>query len=263
MKKIIALSLLAALIAPVAALAADVEVSADVLSAYMSRGATLNDEAVFQPDLYVAMPYGFDFELWATMDLTDNDKSCAPDTKGRWSEFDFILGWNAILPEDSPIGLRIYSTYYTYPQDTYDNDYDAGLALSGNCILNPTVTLIHECEKGDNIRVDFAVSHTFDLSAILEALTLKIKAETTFGTDKWMSYKYDIVDEDGTSRNDADAGFNDIQAKATLGYSLTDAWSIALVGGYGTLLGDARDAAKITGDKKELAYGGINTAYSF
>ena len=263
MKKIIVLSLLAALIAPVAALAADVEVSADVLSAYMSRGETLNDEPVFQPDLYVAMPYGFDFELWATMDLTDNDKSCAPDTKGRWSEFDFILGWNAILPEDSPIGLRVFSTYYTYPQDTCDNDYDAGVSVSGNCILEPTLTFLHECEKGDNIRFDFSVAHTFDLSAILEALTLKLQAETTFGTDKWMSYKWDVADEDGTSLNKADAGFNDIQAKATLGYSLTDNWSIALVGGYGTLLGDARDGAEAQGKKKECGFGGINTAYSF
>ncbi|MBQ7252395.1 MAG: MipA/OmpV family protein [Kiritimatiellae bacterium] len=266
MKKIIAISLLAALIAPLAAFAdddaLDVTVSADILSAYLSRGATLNDEAVFQPDLYVAMPYGFDFELWATMDLTDNDKSCAPDTKGRWSEFDFILGWNALLPEDSPIGLRVFSTFYTYPQVEDDDDYDAGLTVSGNCILNPTVTVIHECDKSGDIRFDASVSHEFDLSQVLDALTLGLKAETTFGTKKWMR-QYDIVDEDGNVAEKADAGFNDVMLKATLGYQLTDAWSIALVGGYGTLLGDARDAAKDSGEKKDCGFGGFNTSYTF
>lgn len=262
MKKIIAICLLAALIVPVAALAAEVEVSADLLSAYLSRGETCNNEPVFQPDVAITMPYGFDFEIWATMDLTDNEKSCAPNTKGRWSEFDFILGWNAILPEDFPIGLRVFSTYYTYPQDTEDDDYDAGVEISGNCILNPTLTVIHECDKSGDIRFDFAVSHEFDLSDVLESLSLELGAETTFGTKKWMR-QYDIVDEDDNVLEKADAGFTDIQVSASLGYSLTDDWSISLVGGYGWLLDDARDAAKDAGDKKAYGWGGVSTSYAF
>jgi len=263
MKKIIAAALLAALVLPASALAADVTVAADVLSAYMSRGSTCNDEPVFQPDIAFDMPLGFDFELWATMDLTDNEESCAPKTQGRWSEFDFILGWSAPLPEDCPLGLRVFSTYYTYPQDTADNDYDAGLELSADCILNPTLAFIHECDHGDDIRFDLSVSHEFDLSQVLEALTLELGGETTFGTKGWMS-QYDVIDEETeVTTKKADAGFNDIMVSASLGYALTDAWNVSLVGGYGWLLGDAKDSAKDNGEKENYGYAGLNTSYTF
>ena len=79
MKKMIALLILAALAAtPVAALAADAFVYADVLSAYVYNGQVGNDEAVFQPGLDVAGPLGLGYSLWANMDLTDSERSGRP-----------------------------------------------------------------------------------------------------------------------------------------------------------------------------------------
>ena len=240
-----------------------VEVSADVFSAYVSRGTVWNDEPVFQPNLYVEMPAGFDFNLWATMDLTDSDKSCAPDTQGRWSEFDFTLGWNVLLPEDCPVGVWVGSTYYTYPQDTTDDDYDAAVKLTVDCILNPWIRLVHECDKSDNVRVDIGVSHEF---ALADALSLGLSAESTFGFDGWMNrWNRDGDDEAGIKGVEGgDAGFADIMVMASLGWQITDNWSAALKGGYSTLINDdARDAAKYDDIKRDIFYGGVSTAFSF
>ena len=238
-----------------------VEVSADVFSAYVSRGTVCNDEPVFQPNLYVEMPAGFDFNLWATMDMTDNDKSCAPDTKGRWSEFDFTLGWNAILPEDCPVALWVGSTFYTYPQFEDDKDYDAAIKLSGNCILSPWIRLVHECDKSDDVRIDFGVSHSIDLA---DALSLGLSAECTYGTDGWMEkWSRDGSDEiEGVEGGDA--GLVDVMVMASLGWQITDNWSAALKGGYSTYIDDQpRDAADYDGIKKDIFYGGVSTAFSF
>lgn len=242
-----------------------VEVSADVFSAYVSRGNVWNDEAVFQPNLYVEMPAGFDFNLWATMDLTDSDKSCAPDTQGRWSEFDFTLGWNVLLPENCPIGLWVGSTFYTYPQFEDDDDYDAAVKLTLDWdILNPWIRVVHECDKSDDVRVDVGISHEF---ALVDALTLGLSAESTFGCDQWMRQKWDREGdvEAGIKGVDAgDAGFVDIMVMASLGWQITDSWSAALKGGYSTLINDdARDAAKYDDIKRDIFYGGVSTAFSF
>lgn len=240
-----------------------VEVSADVFSAYVSRGTVWNDEPVFQPNLYVEMPAGFDFNLWATMDMTDSDKSCAPDTKGRWSEFDFTLGWNAILPEDCPVSLWVGSTFYTYPQFEDDDDYDAAVKLSADCILNPWIRLVHECDKSDDVRIDVGISHEF---ALIDALSLGLSAESTFGFDGWMNRwnREGDVEAGIKGVEGGDAGFADIMVMASLGWQITDSWSAALKGGYSTLINDdARDAAKYDDIKRDIFYGGVSTAYSF
>jgi len=115
MKKLIALALLAALAAPAAVLAADAEVYAEVLSAYVYRGAVGNDEAVFQPGLDVTGPFGLGFSLWSSMNLTDNESPWYPDTAGKWGELNLGLNWT--LPLEGPVSVTVGGTYFVYPQD--------------------------------------------------------------------------------------------------------------------------------------------------
>lgn len=265
MKKAILLLAVAAVAAPLAASAADVEVSADVFSAYVSRGSVLNDEPVFQPNIWFGAPAGFDFNLWGTMDLTDNDKSCAPNTRGRWSEFDFTLGWSPdFLLEDAPVSLWIGSTFYTYPQFEDDKDYDAALKLKANCILNPWIKFVHECNHSDNVRFDIGVSHEFELA---DAVTLELSAESTFGFDGWMEKWNRTEGDEGaetTVVEGGDAGFADIMVMATLGWQVTDAWSVALKGGFSTLIdSDARDAADFDDIDSDIFYAGVSTCFAF
>lgn len=261
MKKFLMLLLVAAVAAPIAASAADVEVSAELYSAYVSRGSVLNDKPVLQPNIYFGAPAGFDFNLWATMDLTDNKKSCAPETAWRWSEFDFTVGWNAPFSEEAPISLWLGPTFYTYPQFEDDDDYDFAVALTGNCVLKPTVKFVHECDHSDNYRVDVKLSHTFDLA---DALTLTLGAECTIGIDGWMK-KWERADDEGKILvKGGDTALNDVMVKATFAYQVTDAWSVSVIGAYSALIdGDARDAADIDDIDSDIFYAGVGTAYSF
>lgn len=115
MKKLVLLILAASAAMPLAASAADASVYADVLSAYVYRGVVGNDEAVFQPGLDVAGPFGLGYSLWASMNLTDADSPWYPDTFGKWGEVDMGLNWSA--PLEGPVGLTVGATYFLYPQD--------------------------------------------------------------------------------------------------------------------------------------------------
>ena len=51
---------------------------------------------------------------------------------------------------------------------------------------------------------------------------------------------------------------------ATLAWQLTDAWSVALKGGFSSLINDdARDAADFDDVDSDIFYAGINTTYTF
>jgi hypothetical protein len=116
-KKWIALLMLAAVAAlPLAASAAEGFVYADVLSAYVFNGQVGNDEAVFQPGLDVSGPLGLGYSIWANMDLTDSERSWAPDSAYKWSEFDLDLTWAA--PLKGPVSLTLGGRFYVFPQDT-------------------------------------------------------------------------------------------------------------------------------------------------
>ena len=264
MKKAFILLLAAAVAAPMVATATDVEVSADVLSAYISRGSVLNDEPVFQPNIWFGAPAGFDFNLWGTMDLTDNDKSCAPNTRGRWSEFDFTLGWNVLLPESSPVNVWIGSTYYTYPQDTCDNDYDAAIKFSADCILKPWIRFVHECDHSGDARFDFGIGHSFKLA---DAVSLSLDAQCTYGLDDWMEkWSRSSGDEESSSTvvKGGEAGLVDVMIGATLAWKVTDAWSVALKGGFSSLIdSDARDAVDYDDIDSDIFWAGVNTTYTF
>ena len=265
MKKALILLLAAAVAAPMVAAATDVEVSADVFSAYVSRGSVLNDEPVFQPNIWFGAPAGFDFNLWTTMDLTDNDKSCAPNTRGRWSEFDFTLGWSPdFLLKDAPISVWIGSTFYTYPQVEDDEDYDAAVKVSADCILKPWIRLVHECDRSDNIRLDFGIGHEFELA---DAVTLGLDAQCTYGFDGWMEKWNRTAGEEGAETTVVDGGDSDlvdVMVMATLGWQVTDAWSVALKGGFSTLVSDdARDAADFDDVDSDIFYGGVSTCFTF
>ena len=116
MKKLALLMLAAVAAMPLAASAAEADIYADVLSAYVYRGVVGNDEAVFQPGLDVAGPLGFGYSLWANMNLTDADSAWYPDTFGKWGEVDLGLNWTC--PAEGPVSLTVGSTYFIYPQES-------------------------------------------------------------------------------------------------------------------------------------------------
>lgn len=270
MKKTMALLLLAAVAAPVSAGAAEGSIYADVLSTYVYNGLQYNDEAVFQPGLDVAGPFGFGYGLWANMDLTDNPASTAPNTSGEWSEVDLSLTWAA--PAMGPVGLSVGGLYYVYPQSSSvvatnaegavesvstapaDGSYQVFAKAAADLPLAPAVKFCHELDNTDDWIVLFTVGHGFDL---MDKLALNLGAVLGFAGDYYVESNYGS----GTG-----AVFTHAQFDAALSYALTDKASVALKGSFSTLLdGDLRDdvdAAGVYADQ-DVFFGGVNASYSF
>ena len=265
MKKTMALLLLAAVAAPASARAAEGSIYADVLSAYVYNGLQYNDEAVFQPGLDVAGPFGFGYSLWANMDLTDNPASTAPNTSGEWSEVDLSLNWTA--PSAGPLTFSAGGLYYIYPQSSStvatnadgsvetvskapaDGSYQVFAKVAADFPLAPAVKFCHELDNTDDWIVLVTVGHGFDLT---DKLALNLGAVLGFAGDYYVESNYGS----GTG-----AAFTHAQFDAALSCALTDKASVALKGAFSTLLdGDLRD--DVDADR-DIFFGGVNASYSF
>ena len=270
MKKTMALLLLAAVAAPASARAAEGSIYADVLSAYVYNGLQYNDEAVFQPGLDVAGPFGFGYSLWANMDLTDNPASTAPNTSGEWSEVDLSLNWTA--PSTGPLTFSAGGLYYVYPQSSStvatnadgsvesvskapaDGSYQVFAKLAADLPLAPAVKFCHELDNTDDWIVLVTVGHGFDLT---DKLALNLGAVLGFAGDYYVESNYGS----GTG-----AAFTHAQFDAALSCALTDKASVALKGAFSTLLdGDLRDDVDAGGvyADQDIFFGGVNASYAF
>ena len=270
MNKTMALLILAAVAAPVSAWAAEGSIYADVLSAYVYNGLQYNDEAVFQPGLDVAGPFGFGYSLWANMDLTDNPASTAPNSAGEWSEVDLSLNWTA--PGVGPLTFSAGGLYYIYPQSSStvatsddgtvaavsqapaDGSYQVFAKVAADFPLAPAVKFCHELDNTDDWIVLFTVAHGFEL---MDKLALNLGAVLGFAGDYYVESNYGS----GTG-----AAFTHAQFDAALSYALTEKASVALKGSFSTLLdGDLRDDVDAGGvyADSDVFFGGVNASYSF
>lgn len=265
MKKI-TLALLAMVVTMGAAFAEESNVraslSADVFSAYVSRGQVWNDEPVFQPNFWVGLPYGLEFNLWGTMDLTDSDGSCYPDSGMKWSEFDLEPSINLPIPG---VDVALGAIYFAYPLDV-DNDHDVYVKVSKEVAVNddftvtPSLKFEHRCAHSDDWFIIAKVSPKY---ALTEKLSL--------GTDVEVGYAgADYVGGSYGSKNEA--AFSHAQVVASLGYAITDKLSAAVKGGYSTIIdSDMRDDMSArdeeTGKKPypqiDIGFGGLYFNYDF
>jgi len=101
--------------------AADVNLGVDAASAYVFRGATLNDGFVLQPSMGVEVGGGFSLGVWGNFDLDDYNDTVADN---QFSEID-LYGSYAIPIEI--MDLSIGYTEYVYPSAGGDADREINL----------------------------------------------------------------------------------------------------------------------------------------
>ncbi len=125
MKKMITGVAAVALMASSVVMAADVDVTVDVASAYVFRGDTLNDGPVIQPGLEVALPYGLTLGVWGNFDLDDYDGALEDN---QFSEIDIYLEYALPINIDG-LDVSIGYTEYTYPGAEGKADREFGLGF--------------------------------------------------------------------------------------------------------------------------------------
>ncbi|HSR87796.1 MAG TPA: hypothetical protein VLL07_02485 [Pontiella sp.] len=220
MKKMITAAITAGLTASMA-MAADVTL--DFASAYVFRGVTQNDEAVFQPaietsGLGVPEEYGsVTVGAWGNYDIGDYDDN---KESSEFSEVDWYVSYSLPAMVEN-LDIFIGYTEYTYPNGgTADKEGNFGLGYAiGDLGLGATVYFnIGGGGLDEYIYYEFAAEYGFDIT---EELSASIAGTVA-----------------GYSKDEGDDGLNDGTITGALSYTLSEVWSVGLSGTYIAQLDD-------------------------
>ncbi len=210
MKKVITTTIAAGLVASVAS--AGVSTTFDFASAYVFRGVTLNDGAVFQPGIEASgfgMPEewgGVAFGAWGNYDINDYDGNVPGST---FTETDWYVSYS--LPSFVD-GLDLFLGYaeYTYGGPARDEElnFGAGYEVAG---VGLGLTLYQGVGGliGQQTYIEATAGYGMDFT---EELSGSIDASVGFIT----------YDDSVTGLDD---GFHNYSIGASIGYALSDTWS--------------------------------------
>ena len=171
--------LVACVMVPLGVMAQDAEgaeatVAADFASAYVFRGATFNDGAVFQPYVDVAgLP--IEFGIWGNLDIDDYDDSL---DDGQFSEIDIYASYALPLGID-PVGVSVGYTEYVYPNADAEADREIGLSVGLDALLSPELGLYYGIDGGidESLHAELAVSQTIVEN---DTVTVELGASVAF-----------------------------------------------------------------------------------
>lgn len=116
------------LVGPMTAQAAEANLTVDVLSAYVFRGVTVNDDAVIQPAIDVAHESGFGINVWGNFDIGDSDGDF---DKREFSEVDLTVYYAFTCPF-TDAALTVGYSEFLYPGQTVEDDEGATIAYKSD-----------------------------------------------------------------------------------------------------------------------------------
>ena len=244
----------------------------DIKSAYVSHCRIFSDAPVAQYDIWgqINLPENFGWigiDIWANQELHKKHSSVDYGNGGKrlggFGEFDYeIVYGNSI----GPVNFTASHLWYTYPRCgwTSQNFWTFG-AEYDNEIIVPSFKFYWEYRHGNKpgaaFMIDFALSHTFELT---EELSLKLISKTTLYTSEYSSL---------LSGGELDrAAFGGWDNGVALNYAITDNLSI---GGHLNFLYKLDhsvrhcpgwDSYSTGGDHSVhsgMLYGGVSVSYSF
>jgi len=220
MKKIIAVTMAAGLAASVAS--AGVSTTFDFASAYVFRGVTYNDGAVFQPGIEadgLGLPEEYGSVVvgaWANYDIDDYGGTL---NSSEFSEVDWYGSYSLPSLVDG-LDLFLGYTEYTYPGALGGADKEgnigAGYEVAGVAL---GATVYFNVGGGDKYYYyEFTAGYDMELT---EELGASLGASAAY-----------------LDQENADSGFADGSLSAGLSYALSDVWSAGLSGAYIAQLDD-------------------------
>ena len=208
MKKIITTTIAAGLISSVAS--AEVSVTMDFASAYVFRGVTLNDGAVFQPGIEasgfgLAEEYGaVSAGAWGNYDFGDYAPAGA--VSSTFQETDWYAAYS--LPTFvEGLDLSVGYCEYTYGAGSSDEEFSIG---AGYEIVGVALGLTYYQGVGGAIST----------SAYTE-LSLGYGHEFSDELSAEVGARFGFASPDGGK-----SGFSDYDLSAAVGYALSEKWSV-------------------------------------
>jgi hypothetical protein len=137
----------------------------DVVSAYVFRGATVNDEVNVQPALNADFG-ALDLGVWANFNTDSSNVD----------EIDLTASYDLPLSADLPVSASVGYTEYTYPTASAEADREVSLTLSPvDCPLDSSILVAvgFEGALDEGIYVEANCAHDLVLS---EGLTINATA---------------------------------------------------------------------------------------
>jgi len=226
--------------------AADVTVGADLNSAYVWRGVTVNEDLVVQPSIDVAHPNGWDVNVWGNFDIGDNNNTIANDRE--FSEVDLTLSYNVQQVEQA--NLTIGNITYVFPKsDGRETNeiflqLDKGRAL-GEGEITGSFGFYYDWDQVDDYYGDVGVTYSHPAS---DQLSVDLSAQVGFaGSDFAGHYG------GGTS-----SGLFNWNASIALNYTVNE--SVAVSGFIAHT--DSADSSALVSQEVDV-YGGVSANYAF
>lgn len=161
-KTVASLAVTAAMSLPALAEEVTGSAGADVTSAYIFRGGTVNDEVNVQPFID-ASAYGVTVGTWANF---NTDAS-------QFDEIDYYVGYELPLGEDVPVSASLGYTEYTFPTGEDDEgvaleaDREISLSLGLDTLLAPSLFVGYGLEGpflDEGIYIEASVGHDLEIT---------------------------------------------------------------------------------------------------
>ncbi len=152
----VVLALLSLAAAPASA---DAEYALDFASAYVWRGITFTDGAVFQPSVTASNDSGFAINVWGNLDIDD-----ANDMSGEFNEIDLTasygFGTNAVSAE---VGF----IEYLFPNTPFAGTREVYLTVGWDITASPSVALYYDIDEVKDFYANFGVEFGGDVSGAM------------------------------------------------------------------------------------------------
>ena len=235
-----------------------------VLSAYVWRGQSLNDQPVAQPSLTVSK-YGFSLNTWANYNFSQAYNSHGNDNKQDFSELDLTASYaTQVGSTNCPIALGGGIIQYVFPNQTQMLSTNGlGHAQPGtrevylsvglpSVILAPTLQVNYDFDAANGFYANLGVSQSFEL--LKDKASLVASASLGAGSTKYNELYF------GVDKNT----FEDAVLGLALPITLPGGWTLKPAVQY-IFMPDSTlgDAAAATYGHKDLVVGSLMASYTF
>lgn len=138
---------------------ADAEYALDFASAYVWRGITFTDGAVWQPSVTASNDSGFAINVWGNLDIDD-----ANDMSAEFNEIDLTASYG--FGTDA-VSAEVGFIEYLFPNTSFDGTREVYLTLGWDIAAAPSVSLYYDIDEVKDFYANVGIEFGGDVSDAL------------------------------------------------------------------------------------------------
>lgn len=152
--------------------AADTEYALDFASAYVWRGITFTDGAVFQPSVTASNDNGFAINVWGNLDLDD-----ANNMSSEFNEIDLTASYG--FGTDA-VSAEVGFIEYLFPNTAFAGTREVYLTLGLDITASPSLSVYYDIDEVKDFYANVGISFGGDVS---DAMAWSVDVSAGFAGD--------------------------------------------------------------------------------